>query len=202
MRYLSVMKAWTRLHNSFAAAVLPMMLCIGLSGAAIVAAGPAFGQSAKLDELFDKLKSADPAQAGRIEQEIWIEWSKSGSAAMDLLLQRGRQAMSEGNFALAVEHFTALIDHAPEFAEGWNARATAYYQMGQIGPSMADIAQTLRLNPRHFGALSGFAMILEELDRPKQALELRRAVQAIHPHAAGVSQAIDRLEADLQGSSL
>lgn len=162
----------------------------------------AFGQTAKLDELFDKLKAADPAQAERIEQEIWIEWSKSGSAAMDLLLERGRQAMAEGQLDVAVEHFTALVDHAPEFAEGWNARATAYYQMGQIGPSMADIAQTLKLNPRHFGALSGFAMILEELDRPEQALEVRQAVQAIHPHAAGVSEAIARLKAGLEGRSL
>lgn len=162
----------------------------------------AFGQTAKLDELFDRLKAADAPQAGRIEQEIWIEWSKSGSAAMDLLLERGRRTMGEGQIDVAVEHFTALVDHAPEFAEGWNARATAYYQMGQIGPSMADIARTLSLNPRHFGALSGLAMILEELDRPAQALEVRRAVQAIHPHAAGVSEAIDRLKARLEGRSL
>lgn len=172
------------------------MICV------MFGAGMAFGQTTKLDELFDRLKTADEQAAGRIEQEIWIEWSKSGSAAMDLLLERGRRAMSEGQLDLAVEHFTALIDHAPDFAEGWNARATALYQMGQIGPSMADIAQTLRLNPRHFGAMSGFAMILEELDRPEQALEVRKAVKAIHPHAAGVSEAIDRLEADLQGSSL
>jgi hypothetical protein len=74
--------------------------------------------------------------------------------------------------------------------------------MGQFGPSMADIAHTLHLNPRHFGAMSGFAMILEELGRPEQALEVHQAVKAIHPNAAGVSAAIDRLTADLQGSSL
>lgn len=186
------MKVWSRLHNTLVAATLPLILC----------AGVAFGQTAKLDGLFDKLKTADAQAAARIEQEIWIEWSKSGSAAMDLLLERGRSAMAEGNLGLAVEHFTALIDHAPEFAEGYNARATAYYQMGQIGPSMADIARTLKLNPRHFGALSGFAMILEELDRPEQALEVQKAVQAIHPHAAGVSEAIDRLTAGLEGRSL
>jgi tetratricopeptide (TPR) repeat protein len=186
------MKVWSRLHNTLVAATLPLILC----------AGVAFGQTAKLDGLFDKLKTADAQAAARIEQEIWIEWSKSGSAAMDLLLERGRSAMAEGNLGLAVEHFTALIDHAPEFAEGYNARATAYYQMGQIGPSMADIARTLKLNPRHFGALSGFAMILEELDRPEQALEVQKAVQAIHPHAAGISEAIDRLEAGLEGRSL
>jgi tetratricopeptide (TPR) repeat protein len=186
------MKVWQRLHNMIVAALVPMILCAGM----------AFGQTAKLDDLFDKLKTADPQAAERIEQEIWIEWSKSGSAAMDLLLDRGRRAMSEGQLDLAVEHFTALIDHAPDFAEGWNARATALYQMGQFGPSMADIAHTLKLNPRHFGAMSGFAMILEELGRPEQALEVHQAVKAIHPNAAGVSEAIDRLTADLQGSSL
>ncbi len=186
------MKAWPRLHNTVVAALLPL----------IFAAGTAFGQTTKLDGLFDKLKTADEQAAARIEQEIWIEWSKSGSAAMDVLLERGRAAMAAGEIELAVEHFTALIDHAPDFAEGWNARATAYYQLGQIGPSMADIAKTLQLNPRHFGALSGFAAILEELDRKEQALEVWKAVQAIHPHAAGVPEAIDRLNADLEGSSL
>jgi len=192
MRYLSVMKVWMRLHNTVVAALVPLVLC----------AGVAFGQSARLDGLFDRLKTAEPQAAARIEQEIWTEWSKSGSAAMDLLLERGRQAMAAGQFGLAVEHLTALVDHAPDFAEGWNARATAFYQMGQIGPSLADIRRTLQLNPRHFGALSGFAMILEELDRPEQALEVQKAVQAIHPHAAGVSEAIDRLTAGLEGRSL
>jgi tetratricopeptide (TPR) repeat protein len=186
------MKVWQRLHNMIVAALVPMILCAGM----------AFGQTAKLDDLFTKLKAADSQAAERIEQEIWIEWSKSGSAAMDLLLERGRRAMSAGQLDLAVEHFTALVDHAPDFAEGWNARATVLYQMGQFGPSMADIAQTLQLNPRHFGAMAGFAMILEDLGRPEQALEVHQAVKAIHPNAAGVSEAIDRLTADLQGSSL
>ena len=186
------MKVWAQLHNLVVAALLSL----------IFSAAAAFGQSAKLDDLFDRLKTVDAEGAGRIEQEIWIEWSKSGSAAMDLLLERGRKAVAAGQLTLAVEHFTALIDHAPDFAEGWNARATAYYQLGQIGPALADIRQTLALNPRHFGALSGFAMILEELDRPKEALEVRKAVQAIHPNAAGVSEAIARLTAGLQGHSL
>lgn len=186
------MKVWHRLHNLVVAALLLLSF----------AALPALGQTTKVDDLLDRLKTADAEAAGRIEQEIWIEWSKSGSAAMDLLLERGRQAMAEGRLDLAIAHFTALIDHDPAFAEGWNARATAYHQAGQIGPSLADIAQTLRLNPRHFGALSGLAMIFEELERPEQALEVYRAVEAIHPHAAGVSEAIGRIEAALQGREL
>ena len=192
MRYVQVMKVWTQLHNLVVAAFLSLIL----------AAPGANGQTAKLDGLFDRLRTADEQAAGRIEQEIWIEWSKSGSASMDLLLERGRAAMGSGSLDIAVQHLTALVDHAPDFAEGWNARATAYYQMGQIGPALADIGQTLQLNPRHFGALSGLAMIFEELDRKAQALEVWQAVQSIHPHASGVSDALDRLTADLQGSTL
>lgn len=187
-----VMKVWRPLHNLVVAAFLPLMMAVA----------PALGQTPKLDDLLAKLKTADAAEAARIEQEIWIEWSKSGSAAMDLLLERGQEAMAAGDLTTAIEHFTALIDHAPDFAEGWNARATAYYQAGQIGPSLADIGQTLRLNPQHFGALAGLAMIFQELDKPDQALELYRAVQAIHPHAAGVSDAIEAIETDLEGREL
>lgn len=186
------MKVWPRLHNLIVAALLPLMM-VGT---------PVFGQTDKLDGLFDKLKTADAMEAARIEQEIWIEWSKSGSAAMDLLLERGQEAMAMGDMTTAIEHFTALIDHAPDFAEGWNARATAYYQAGQIGPALADIGQTLRLNPRHFGALEGLAMIFQELEEPEKALEVWKAVEAIHPHAAGVSDAIKEIETDLEGREL
>ncbi|HEX9856872.1 MAG TPA: tetratricopeptide repeat protein, partial [Paracoccaceae bacterium] len=152
--------------------------------------------------LFDKLATADARAAGRIEADIWREWSKSGSPAMDLLLERGRQAMQQGDTEAAIEHLTALTDHAPDFAEGWNARATAYFQAGKYGPSVADIRRTLVLNPRHFGALAGFGMILEELGRNEQALEVYRAAIAIHPQLQGVLEAIDRLEAAAAGQKL
>ncbi len=166
------------------------------------AAGPLWADSAKLDALFEKLKAADMAESGRIERDIWTEWSKSGSAAFDLLLERGREAMAQGDYEAAIEHLTALIDHAPDFAEGWNARATAYYQAGEFGPSIADIQHTLALNPRHFGALSGFGMMLEELGRNKEALEVYHAALAIHPHLTGVIEAIDRLQKAEQGQAL
>ena len=155
-----------------------------------------------LDSLFEELKGADERAAARIEREIWNEWSKSGSAAMDLLLQRGRDAMAAGETAAAIEHFTALTDHAPEFAEGWNARATAYFQAGELGPSVNDIAQTLTLNPRHFGALSGLGMIFEQLEQPEKALEAYRAALAIHPRLQGVIEAVERLEAETAGTDL
>ena len=186
------MKALRPLANGIVVAVL-------LFGAGLA---PVWADSARLDRLFAQLQSANEADAATITQDIWIEWSKSGSAAMDFLLQRGKAALAAGDAQSAIDHFSALIDHAPDFAEGYNARATAYYQIGQLGLSLADVDKTLALNPRHFGAMSGFAMILEDLGRPEQALEVHQAVKAIHPNAAGVSEAIDRLTADLQGSSL
>ncbi len=186
------MKALIPLHNRLVAAfVLLFMLSL-----------PVGAQTAKLDDLFAQLLTVPEAESQSIEQEIWIEWSKSGSPAMDLLLERGRSAMADGDTAAAIEHLTALIDQAPDFAEGWNARATAYYQAGEFGPSIADIGHTLTLNPRHFGALAGLGAIFEELERPKQALEVYRAALAINPHQAGVVESVTRLEAQLQGQDL
>ncbi|MES2915761.1 MAG: tetratricopeptide repeat protein [Pseudomonadota bacterium] len=163
----------------------------------------AFAQdAAKLDGLFDRLKTADEAEAGRIEREIQIEWSKSGSPALDLLLQRGRDAMDLGDLPQAIDHFSAIIDQDPNFAEAWNARATAYYMAGEFGPSVADIAKVLTLNPRHFGALSGLAMILEETGKPERALEAYRAAIAIDPFLAGAAEAIERLEKQAEGQEL
>ena len=166
------------------------------------AAVPAMAQTARLDDLFQQLQTANDEEAGQITENIWIEWSKSGSAAMDLLLKRGRDAMAAGKPQEAIDHLTALIDHAPNFAEGYNARATAYFQTGDLGPSVSDIAKTLTLNPRHFGALSGLGMIFEELNQPTKALEVYKAALAINPHLANIKAAVKRLEAKLGGQDL
>jgi tetratricopeptide (TPR) repeat protein len=170
--------------------------------AVFFAVTPLYGDDAVLDDLFSRLSGASEDEAGRITESIWIEWSKSGSAAMDLLLERGHRAMADGQIEAAIEHFSALIDHAPDFAEGYNARATAYFQTGDFGPSIADIARTLDLNPRHFGALSGLGMIFEEIGRPQKALEAYRAAQAVNPHLAEINASILRLQADLAGQDL
>jgi len=163
---------------------------------------PAAAQSAELDALFERLQEPDLPDWELVEAEIWRHWSRSGSSAMDLLLQRGRTALEAGDTAAAIEHFTALTDHAPDFAEGWNARATAYFHAGLYGPSVADIQRTLALNPRHFGALSGFATILEATGKPGDALDVWRAAQAIHPHSPGINEAVERLERLVSGTDL
>jgi len=183
------MKALRALHNCIVAAF-------------VLLAAPVWADEARLDELFTQLQTATDEEAGQITDNIWIEWSKSGSPAMDLLLIRGRDAMAAGQPLLAIQHFTALIDHAPEFAEGYNARATAYFQSGDLGPSVSDIARTLTLNPRHFGALAGLGAIFEQLDQPAKALEVYKAALAINPHMQDIKDAVKRLETSLGGQDL
>ncbi len=187
MRVLSV------ILNRIVTALVPLFLICAAVQAEDVA---------KLDGLFDRLKTADVAEAGRIETEIWIEWSKSGSPALDLLLQRGKDAMDLGDYPVAIEHFSAIIDQDPDFAEAWNARATAFYMAGDFGPSIADIGHVLTLNPRHFGALSGLALILEDTGKPERALEVYRAALALNPHMQGAVEAVERLEKQAEGQEL
>lgn len=195
------MKLRLPLLNLAVAAVLALAVCDVAARATPAAAGPAEDQ-AQLDTLFAELQSADAAGAAKAEREIWRIWSQSGSAAMDLLLERGRKAMEQGDLEAAIQHFSALIDHAPDFPEGWNARATAYFHAGRFGQSVADIQHTLALNPRHFGAMAGFGAILEQLERKPQALEVYRAVLAIHPQMQSVRDAVTRLESELAGQEL
>jgi tetratricopeptide (TPR) repeat protein len=176
--------------------VVAAFLLVGLLSPAAIA------QEAAVDELFEQLKSADPAEAQRIEREIWTEWSRSGSASMDLLLKRGRDAMEVGDTEAALDHFSALIDHSPDFAEAYNARAMVFYGEGAYGPAMSDIREALRLNPRHFGALSGLALILQELGREDQALEVWRMVAELNPNREGLDEAIGALERAVEGMTL
>lgn len=185
------MKALGALYNLIVAALFALAL-----------ASPVAADTTKLDDLFQQLQTATDEEAVQITTNIWIEWSKSGSPAMDLLLKRGRDALASGHPEIAIEHFTALIDHAPDFAEGYNSRATAYFETGDFGPSVADIAKTLTLNPRHFGALSGLGMIFEQLNEPAKALEVYKAALAINPHLPDVKASVKRLEAKLGGQDL
>jgi len=163
---------------------------------------PVYAQTDALDELFERLQDVEAAEAEAIENRIWAEWSKSGSDAMDLLLERGREALDEGDPLAAAEHFSALIDHAPDFAEAYNARAMAYFQQERYGLAIDDIRQTLALNPRHFGAMSGLALIMQQLGYEEDALEVWREVVALNPHAEGAAEAIAQLEPRIDGTAL
>lgn len=169
--------------------------------ATVVFSLPRPGVAETVDEMFRRLQEPG-VNSEAVEEQIWSEWARSGSASMDLLLQRGMKALEAQDTEAAIGFFSALVDHAPEFAEGYNARATAYFHAGLFGPSLADLRQALALNPRHFGAMTGLAMILEETGHPDDALEVWQAVQRLTPHNAAVNEAIERLDREIGGETL
>ncbi len=152
-----------------------------------------------VDQLLARLK--DPAETDwkSVENRIRSLWSQSGSPSMDLLLERGRDALDAGDARAAIEHLTALTDHAPEFAEGWNARATAFYLAGEFGLAIADIERALALEPRNFSALAGLGIVLEELGYERKAMEAYRAALAIHPRRPDLKEAVERLAPRVDG---
>lgn len=156
----------------------------------------------RLDELFQQLREADVEDFFDIEWEIVEIWFDSGSAAMNLLLERGQAAMSEEDYPKAIEHFSALIDHAPDFAEGWNARASAYYLTDEYALAMSDIRRTLILNPRHFGALNGLGLIFEEIDNPEAAYKAYTMARELHPFLENVNEGLIALKPLVDGAEL
>lgn len=163
-------------------------------GALLPANGEPVIGGARLDQLFSALSLAQEDEWQVIEDEIHALWQQSGSPSMDLLLERGQAALEAGDTDAAIEHFTALIDHAPNFAEGWNARAAAYFHAGLYGPSLADMGQALALEPRHFGAMAGLGLILESTGKLEQALAVYREILRFHPNMIDVSAAVTRIE--------
>lgn len=154
------------------------------------------------EALLQQLREADPQEAGRLVTDINREWSKSGSAAMDLLLKRGRDAMDVEDLPAAIEHFTALTDHAPEFAEGYHMRAMAYFNSGLIGPALGDLDMALRLNPDHFGALRGLGVIFETLGDEARALQSYELVLGLHPNDEAAQEGVERLMVTARGRDL
>lgn len=152
--------------------------------------------------LLAELAEAGPDAALRIDRQLKALWTKSGSAAMDLLLKRGRDAMEVENYTAAIEHFTALTDHAPDFAEGWHARASAYYAADLYGPAVADLERALALNPNNYDAIFGLGAILETFGKPELAHRAYSRVLAIHPHHEEVGKALERLGPQVEGQTL
>ena len=159
-------------------------------------------ESGRLDMLFAQLKAAEAPEAQRIAEDIKLELRKSGSSAMDLLLKRGRDAVEAGEYRLAIEHLTALTDHAPDFAEGWHLRAIAFARADRFGPALGDIERALSIDPRHFDAIASLGALLEEVGQYQLAYDAYTEVLAIHPHFEDVSTARARLNIELGGSEL
>jgi tetratricopeptide (TPR) repeat protein len=156
-----------------------------------------------LDDLFAKLKENGEGPAGaRIEREILRRFSHSGSATADLLLTWATEAIEAKNFPLALDLLDQIIVIKPDFAEAWNKRATVYYLTDDYSDSLTDIRETLALEPRHFGALSGFGMILEALDRTPEAIRVFKRALEINPRLEQVRKTLEKLEKENEGPAI
>lgn len=172
-------------------------------GLALLLCGPVGAQDAeRSQQLLETLRTAPAEAAETAERDLEREWSRSGSAAMDLLLKRGRDALAAGDYTAAIEHLTALTDHAPDFAEGYHARATAYFRAELFGPALDDLEVALALNPDNFNAIFGLGIVMEEFGDSRRAAELFRRVLALHPNHENAGKALEQLKRDGIGRTL
>lgn len=156
-----------------------------------------------LDFLFEALKVAPDADSAKhIENRIWALWVASGSDTANLLMGRVKEAVDHKDVALAIKLLDALIELRPDYVEAWNRRATLYYLQKDYVRAMADIRQVLAREPRHFGAISGLGMILQEFGDEKHALEAFRRAVAIHPHLQKIPELIKTLSEKVEGRDI
>jgi tetratricopeptide (TPR) repeat protein len=144
--------------------------------------------------LLAALRDADELVRAVAEEALWTIWSRSGDARVDELFRRGVAQMGEQRFPEAIATFTRIIELKPDFAEGWNKRATAYFLAGEYRRSLKDCDEVIRRNPQHFGVLSGYGQIYLQLDQPEKALEYFRRALAVNPNLEGVQALAEKLD--------
>ncbi len=144
------------------------------------------GTQADQPLLLKRLRDESAVVRGFAEQGLWLLWSRSGEPEVDRLMVAGVEHMQAGAHARAVAAFSEVIRRRPDFAEGWNKRATAHYLAGDFRQSMADCDEVLKRNPQHFGALSGYGQIWFQLEDFEQALQWWKRALAVNPNMVGV----------------
>jgi len=178
-----------------------MLNGLGGLGAALVAAVILWSGAAgaaqddpRLNHLFEKLRTTDnPGEARVVELAIWQIWSESGDPATDSLMELGVTAMETRDFAGALGLFEAITERSPNFAEGWNKRATVLYMMGAPQRAAEDVARVLSLEPRHFGALSGLGLIDMDLHRDNDAIAAFQQALKLNPNMPDAKAHLEEL---------
>jgi len=156
----------------------------------------------RLDTLFGRLKTTDNnAEGAGLTQLIWEIWHQSDNDIVNDLMSEGIGEMSVRNYERALTVFNEVVEIAPDFAEGWNKRATVYYLMGKYKASIRDIERTLALEPRHFGALSGLGLIFLAVGNDGAALEAFEAALKVNPHMPGPRTNAEELRQRLRSKS-
>jgi tetratricopeptide (TPR) repeat protein len=160
-------------------------------------------RSRGLDFLFGALKAApDDASARAVEARIWALWLQTPSDTAALLMSRAKAAMDARQMDVAIKLLDATIKLRPDYVEAWNRRATVFYLQNDYGRSLADIQQVLAREPRHFGALAGLGMIMQELGDDKHALEAFRKALAVNPHLEKVPDLVKSLTEKVEGRDI
>jgi tetratricopeptide (TPR) repeat protein len=156
-----------------------------------------------LDFLFEALKVApDDVSAKGVEDRIWALWIASGSDTANLLMSRVKVAIEAQDLDLAIKLLNAIIELKPDYVEAWNRRATLYYMKKDFGHALLDIQQVLAREPRHFGAMSGLGMILQEFGDEKHALEVFRRALAVHPRLQRIPDLVKSLSVKVEGRDI
>lgn len=157
-----------------------------------------------MDELFATLADpANPVRGRAAEKEIQRRWSRSGSATIDLLMSWAQQSLAAKEYGRALDFLDQVVMLKPDYAEGWNRRATVFYLQDEYGKALSDIEKVLVLEPRHFGALAGIGTIFEELDRKADALAAFEKALAIDPYLDDdVRKSIEQLKPDVEGEQI
>src|ERR1700733_2914815 len=156
-----------------------------------------------LDFLLGALKVApDEASAKHVEARIWALWMQTPSDTAALLMMRAKAAMDAQQMDVALKLLDAVIKLRPDYVEGWNRRATLYYLQNDYAHSLEDIEQVLVREPRHFGALAGLGMIMQDLGDEKRALDAFRKALALNPHLEKVPELVKTLSEKVEGRDI
>jgi tetratricopeptide (TPR) repeat protein len=153
------------------------------------------GRMEDVPALVKALRDPDVVVRALAENALWRVWSRSGDAEVDALFALGVEQMSLRQGPAAVAIFTRVIETKPEFAEGWNKRATVYYLMGEYDKSLHDCDEVMKRNPVHFGALAGYGQIYLQLGQPERALPYFERALAVNPNMEQVERVIEQLKA-------
>ena len=186
-------------HPKFKYALTATLLAVSLCAPSFSIADT---NSKTLDDLYQKLSNATQSESVLLEKEIRFLWQQSGSNVVDLLLKRAQNAQNRLEHGLAAEHFTAVIELAPDFSPAWTGRASAYLALELHGPALSDLEHALSLDPQNFEALTGLGVILEQIEAPELALRAYDEVLAIHPHLEQVINARSRVAKSVSGLPL
>lgn len=161
------------------------------------------GPTRSLDFLFGALKVApDEESAKTIEDRIWAQWLASGSDTVNLLMNRAKTAVESNDLDLAIRLLDAVTEIRPQYVEAWNRRATVFFLKKDYTSALVDLRKVLALEPRHFGALAGLGMILQDMGDEKHALDVYRRAAEVYPRLKGMDEKIKSLTEKVEGREI